>query len=340
MATALLIVGYLLAAPPLFVFGRMWRRRWWLAYLAAVSGAFCVAAGWLLHGSLPVAAINAVWAVGFGITFPLFAGRHKRWWVVVSSGLVATLAVGALGYAALRSRFRKTMVSKASTRQAVSDFRRSHGANRLVARRRTPQPGVYEYAATGHYKVTVPGLGEDRRVMPKTVPAVLVSKGDCWELTVRYFKQHHWTVRYCRDPKMGLRLVWLKNTNEIFGLKSDSRSICEPDVILRPGDKPGRQWPQRCRPKDPNPFFGDAKGTAVARYVGAVHMTVGGRKVVAHHLRRSVKITGMLASVVEQNLWYTESGMMVRFHVTAKGSGVARFVADYGLTLMDLSPKR
>ena len=176
--------------------------------------------------------------------------------------------------------------------------------------------------------------------MPKKVPAVLVAKGDCWELSVRFFKQHHWTVRYCNDPKLGLRMKWLRNSNTYFGIKNDARSVCEPDALLRLGDKPPSQWTQKCRPKDPNLFFGKAKATAVARYVAVETVNVGGKKLRAYHIHRSVAIKSLMAAKVEQHLWYTKSGMMVKFQVKAQGTGVATFDYDYGITLLNLSPKR
>jgi uncharacterized protein YneR len=319
----------------------MWRRRWWLAYLAEVIGAICIAAGWVLKGSASAVAINVAWAVGFGIAFPLFAGRQKRWWVVVGTSLVITLVVGALGYGLVRSRFRKTKAAQATVGKAVADFRRARGALLAAERGRVPLSGVYKYAATGYYEIGLPALGKDRRVLPKAVPAVLAPSGNCWELSVRYFKQHHWTVRYCRDPRAGLRMVWLRNTNEFFGMKTWSQYRCDPDVILRPGDQPGRQWQQLCKPQEPKPVFGSAQVKVAVRYVGTESMTIGGRTLKAHHLHRTINMTGIQVSVIEQDLWYAaESGMMVRLHLKGQGSGIAKFDSDYQLTLKSLSPKR
>ncbi len=124
MATTLLIVGYLLAIPPLVFFGKMWRRRWWLLYLAEVLGALCIAAGWFLKGTPWAVAVNGLWALGFGISFPIFAGRGKRWWVAVATGLVASLALGTVGFFVLKNRFAKTKMSRVSEKEAVSEFRR------------------------------------------------------------------------------------------------------------------------------------------------------------------------------------------------------------------------
>jgi hypothetical protein len=340
MATALLIVGYLLAVPPLIVFGKMWRRRWWLVYLAEVLGALCIAAGWLLSGTAWAAAVNGLWAIGFGVTFPLFAGRGRRWWVAVCTGLITSLVLGGLGYALVRSLFRKTTLAKESVGQAVSDFRRSQGAAKAAAEG-SPPAGVYQYAATGQYTVSVIGLGKDIRMLPKTVPALLVSDGSCWTLNIRFFKQHQRTVRYCSDKKGGLRMVWLVNQNEFFGFKHLTKSRCEPDQILRPGDKPGHQTPQSCKPMNDNQMFGKTNAKVSFDYIAAESMTIGGQKLRVHHLRRTLVVKSLQSVKVEQHLYYAaRTGMLVRYRINGKGSGLATFKSDYELTLVSLSPKR
>ncbi len=340
MATTLLIVGYVLAVPPLIVFGKMWRRRWWLVYLAEVLGALCIGAGWLLKGSPWAFSVNVLWALGFGISFPLFAGRGKRWWVAVATGLIASFALGGLGYALIRSQFSKTKVAKESVGHAVADFRRTQGATNTAAAG-LPPPGVYQYAATGKYTVAVAGLGKDTRVLPKTVPALLVSDGNCWTLNIRFFKQHQRTVRYCSDKKGGLRMVWLINQNKFFGLEHKAKSRCEPDQILSPGDKPGHSTPQKCKPMDKNQRFGKANATAVFDYIAAESMVISGQKLKVHHLRRTLVVKSLQSANVKQHLYYADkTGMLVRYRIDGKGSGLATFKSDYELTLKSLSPKR
>lgn len=77
-AVAVLVAGYLLAVPPLFRLRHAWRTRWWLAYAAEVAGAALVTLGWLLYGGrMPAVIINGVWTLGFGVAFPLLAGRGR-----------------------------------------------------------------------------------------------------------------------------------------------------------------------------------------------------------------------------------------------------------------------
>lgn len=340
MATTLLIVGYLLAVPPLLVFGKMWRRRWWLVYLAEVLGALCVAAGWFLHGAPWAAAGHGLWAVGFGATFPLMAGRGKRWWVAVATGLITSLVLGGLGYTLVRSRFGKTKVAKESVGQVVSEFRRSRGASTATAEG-TPPAGVYQYAATGHYTIAVAGLGEDKRVLPKTVPALLTAKGSCWTLNVRFFKQHQRTVRYCSDKKGGLRMVFIINQNEFFGIKHLTKSSCLPDQIIRAGNKAGDKTPQTCKPVGADQRFGKTNAKASFDYIAAETMTISGQKIRVHHMRRTLVVKSLQSANVEQHLYYAaKTGMMVRYRVNGTGSGLATFKSNYELTLVNLSPKR
>lgn len=340
MATTLLIVGYVLAAGPLLFLRKMWRGRWWWAYGSEVLGALAIAAGWALKLELWAVGISVAWALGFGLCFPLYAGRGKRWWVVLSTGLVTVLVLGAVGYGVIRLRFRKTRVSRVSTGQVISEYREKVAASHKRDTGRTPPPGVYEYAARGHYVVTATGLGTDRRVMPKTVPAVVTAKGDCWVLAVRYFKQHHWSVRYCKDPKVGLRLKWLRNANNFFGLESIAWSVCDPDVLVRAGGKPPGQWPQKCRPKSPSRLFGSAKGTGLVRSLGVETLQLGKQTVTVHHVHRTVEITSLQTAKTEQHMYYAKSGMLVRLRVKSSGKGLATFVADFEIKLLSLSPKR
>ncbi len=340
MALTLLILGYLLAVPPLVVFRKMWRRRWWLAYGAHMLGALCIASGWLLWGSTWAMAVNILWALGFGVAFPIHAGRRRRAWLVACTGLAASLLLGGAAYGLLRSRLSKTKVSKATEGEAFADFRHNQ-ANLKGAAKGIPLPGVYRYAASGHYTVSVSGLGSDKRTLPETVPAVLVAEGRCWTLNLRYFKQHHRTIRYCARSGGGLRMMWLENRNEFFGLKHLAKSRCEPDIIYLPGDEPGHRRPQRCRRLEGKSRFGKTNAKASFTYLAAESMTIGGKKIRVHHVRRDLEVKSLQSATIMQHLWYSaDTGMLVRYRVHGRGSGLATFKSDFQLTLLDLSPRR
>lgn len=78
MANVALILGYVLAVPPLFVLRRIWRARWWPGYTAELVGALLIALGWAVKGNVGAVVINGAWALLFGVLFPLRAGRWFR----------------------------------------------------------------------------------------------------------------------------------------------------------------------------------------------------------------------------------------------------------------------
>jgi hypothetical protein len=278
-------------------------------------------------------------------------GRWAKVKLVAATAVTTALILGAVGYGLVRHRFGKTQATRATVNQAVSDFRKTRKKGKAPGpeRGKAPPPGVYQYAATGFYEVEVAVLGKDRRVLPKTVPAVLVSDGDCWELTLRYFAQHHWTARYCRSPRGGLRFVWAKNKNEFFAMKNRSHTFCTPDVILRPGglpgpgpgSEPGTEWKEKCRRNPPSPHDKDAKIDVTVRYVGVETVLVGATKVEAYHMRSAVKMKASVSGTFHQDFWYARgSGMLVKLRAKGEASGMAKFVSDYQLTLKSLSPTR
>jgi len=278
-------------------------------------------------------------------------GRWQKVKLVAATTVITALTLGALGYGLVRHRFGKTQATRATVNQAVADFRRTskRGGAAGAHGGKAPPGGVYQYAATGYYEVDVPVLGKDRRVMPKTVAAVLVRHGDCWELTLRYFTQHHWTARYCRGPRGGLRFMWVKDRNEFFSIKNQSHTYCTPDVILRPGGLPGpgpgaaprTEWKEQCKRKNPGPHDNKAKVDITIRYMGVETVLVGTKKVEAHRLRSFFTMQAMVSGKFHQDFWYARgSGMLVKLSNKGQASGMAKFISDYQLTLKSQSPTR
>lgn len=273
--------------------------------------------------------------------------RLQKVKLVVATALLTAGILAAAGYGLVRHRFQKTRASKATVKGAVSDYRKAkQGAEKGG---QAPPGGVYQYAATGFYELDASVMGKDHRDLPKTVPGVLVPDGDCWELTLRYFKQHHWTGRYCRGPRGGLRFVWAKNKNEFFSMKSQSHSFCTPDVILRPGglpgpgpgSAPGTRWKEICKRKTPHPQRGKAKVDITMAYVGLERVAVGKRSVEAFHMRSTFTMAGMASGTFHQDFWYAKgSGLLIALATKGKASGMGKFVSDYRLTLKSLAPAR
>jgi len=145
--------------------------------------------------------------------------------------------------------------------------------------------------------------------------------------------------------------VWAKNKNEFFGMKNQSHTFCTPDVILRPGGlpgpgpgpraKPGTEWKEKCRRRNPKPHDKNAKVDITVRYLGVETVSVGTKKIEAYHLRSSVSMKAMVSGTFGQDFWYARgSGMLVKLSAKGEASGMAKFVSDYQLTLKSLSPTR
>lgn len=276
------------------------------------------------------------------------ASRWQKTKLVGATVVLTALALAALGYGFARQRFQRTRASKATMSKAVSDFRKAKGGA-AEKRGQSPPGGVYQYAATGFYEIDAPVVGKDHRVLPRIVPGVLKTDGDCWELTLRYFTQHHWTARYCRGPRGGLRFIWVKNRNEFFSMKSQSQTFCTPDVILRPGglpgpgpgSAPGTEWKESCKRKSPHAQRGKAKVDITIRYVGLERVAVGKGSVAAFHLRSTFTMEGMASGTFHQDFWYAQgSGLLIGLATKGKAAGMGSFVSDYRLTLKSLTPAR
>ena len=75
LTTVLLVIGYALAVPPLLRMRHFWRRRNWYVYAIELTGAVLITIGQARMESPGGVAINGLWALIFGIGFPLSAGR-------------------------------------------------------------------------------------------------------------------------------------------------------------------------------------------------------------------------------------------------------------------------
>jgi hypothetical protein len=291
---------------------------------------------------------------------------------VLSTAILTTLGLAAAGYGFLRQRFQRTQVSRASMEQAVADFRKGAGVRAAGSARssaeaagaepgksaepgakdsagearrgdngKTPAAGVYAYRADGYYEADVPVLGKERRVLPKIVPGILVPSGECWELTHRYFEQHHWTGRFCRHPDDGLRLEWVRNKNEMFSMKTESRSQCEPQAFVLPGRRPGDKWPISCTSDPPRRDPGAGKVEMTVTYVGDEPVEVDGRPQAARRVRRLFSMKSPHTGYMSQDVWLAlGSGMLLKLVVKGEGKGMGKFQSDYHLTLKSLTPSR
>jgi len=263
--------------------------------------------------------------------------------LVAATVFVTTLFIGVSGYAAFRYRFRAKPVSKATTAQAVADFRKAGGSS-AAGRKGVPAGGVYTYHAKGFLKVESALMGNLHRQLPKTVPALLIHKKNCWEMGLRLFKEHQRTERYCKGDR-GVKLVQRWEKNEMFGIRTFNRQGCGPHGILGPTGKPGSRWTSTWKVLEhkttmPLPVKRPDLLLRIT-YVGVTKLTIGGRSVSAHHLQQAADFKGPVSGTMTREVWYAvDTGLMLKLHIKSQGSGVASVTIDRQYTLASLTPKQ
>jgi hypothetical protein len=307
-----------------------------------------------MHVLIPVVFI--VGAIAGGLLAWHIRGRigHKggptlfQTLMLVAATAVATiLLLATVGFGLLRFGFGKSgRMSPASTQRAVEDYRKASGAREASRQAGTPKGGVYTFHADGYYKVESTLLGKIHRKLPQNVPAILAPDGQCWELTVRVFKQRQWTERYCKEWSGGFRMEWRKSKSEMYGIKSETKQRCLPNTLFGPTGKPGGSWKTVCKvisrktnmPVNmPRP---DLK--LQITHVGVERLNIGGREVAAHHLRQESSMKkGIMKGSMVRDVWYAvNNGMLLKLHIKGSGSGLAKFKMDQRFTMADLEPKK
>ncbi len=272
--------------------------------------------------------------------------RLPRLKLAASTVLATVLCLAVAGFVMIRRQFRGGPAAPASMSQAVQDFRRAHpGARHAAQASDLPRPGVYTYRGQGAFRMTSDLFGNREMKLPATIPAIVVLDGRCWELTIRQYQQRQFTERYCRDPKAGLRLEWRKNRSDMNGVKSRSKSRCEPNTLYGPSGKPGATWAVVCKVLShhtTSPFKFPRPDLKVSiSYVGTREVTIGGHKVRAHYLRQTSDMSGPMQGRMVREVWYAVgTGLMLRLRVRGQGTGLANVKIDQTYTLASLEPKR
>jgi hypothetical protein len=320
----------------------MWRTRSWGLVILEVLGSACLVA-WGLSTRTPIAVVFfSLWAPGLLVSFALFGGRSERRWAAVVTGVLTALLVGGVVLLLVRGQLRKTKVTKATEKDALMDFRRQQNGEAPVrGDRRGPTPGVYRYVAKGQYSVSVAGIGKEKRVLPKTIPAVLIKDGRCWELSLRFFEQHRQTTRYCTDEGGSLRMEWVKTENEMFGRKTEGRLTCNPATLIARNDPPGHERSRRCVRASKQKRGSPTNGRGDMRFLAREDAHIDGRRVKLLHLRSRFRTKGWQSVKSEQHLWFDASTyMLVSYRAEATGAGLATMTSKIELKLASLEPKR
>lgn len=264
--------------------------------------------------------------------------------LVVLTALATTVLLAATGYGIVRLKFRKTEMSQASTGKAVEDFRKA-GVGK--AAEGTPPGGVYTYHTKGYLKVSSALLGNEHRPLPKSIPAVLIPKGKCWDLTLRLYAQNHRGERYCKGDDGTLRLEGRWEKDEMFGIKTSTRQRCEPPLLIGAASvlTPGRAWKMDWKVVEhkttmPVPISRPDLPLQVT-YVGREDLEIEGKKIPAHRLRMAAKYGGGVKGTLDRDVWYSvDTGMMLKLNVKSLGTGLANMTIDRQYTLASLTPKQ
>lgn len=273
--------------------------------------------------------------------------RRQKIKLVAATALATTLLIAISGYAVIRLRFSKTEMQGASSGEALADYRKTRGGTATAHRSGTPPGGVYTYNTKGYLKASSGLLGNEHHPMPKSIPAVLVPKGECWELTLRIFKQNSRTERYCKDESAGLRLEERWEDNEMFGVKNFTRQRCDPPRLMdsEAAGRPGSTWKTIWKVVEhttsmPFPMSRPDLHMDVT-YVGLTKLKIGGQMVPAHQLKQSAKYGGAMRGTLDREVWYAvDTGMMLQLKVKSLGSGLGSLTIDRQFTLASLTPKQ
>ncbi len=268
--------------------------------------------------------------------------RWQKLRLVVITSLITTLLLAATGYSWFRYRFRARPVSPATTEDALKDFRKT--GKRAATEPGIPAAGVYTYKTKGFMKSKSSILGDSEQIMPPTIPAVLVSKDNCWELGLRMFKGQERTERYCRTPQ-GLRHLGRTESGELMGFETFTRFSTGSFPVTGPTGKPGSTWkdvwktlehstesPIKVTPPDLNLDI---------TYVGEESLDIGGKKVKAHHVRHIGTWQSVVSGRLVRDLWYAvDTGMMLKLLLKSKGQGLVTVLIDRSFVLASLIPQK
>jgi hypothetical protein len=270
--------------------------------------------------------------------------RGQKIKLVLATVFATTLFLAATGYAAFRYTFRPKPVARATTANAVKDYRKAGGGHAANERKDMPAGGVYTYQTKGYMKARSALLGNLDRPMPKSIPAVVIQNEDCWELGLRLFKEHQRTERYCGTGK-GIKLVQRWEKNKMFGIKTFARQGVGPHPLLGPTGKTGGTFKTTWKVLEhksslPIPMKRPdlhLKNT----YVGVTKVEIEGKLIPAHHLRQVTHYKGAMSGTMKREIWYAvHNGMMLKLKIHSQGSGVATLTIDREYLLKSLRPKR
>ncbi len=266
--------------------------------------------------------------------------RQKTRLIILTVIITAATLFGA-GYGYFRYKFRVRDPENVTTEEALKDFRKENTGK--SARQGFPKPGVYTFKTKGQVKVKSSLFGDKEIKLPKTLPALLTIKGDCWEINTKRSKNNESTEKYCKTPR-GIFLMERQSKGEMFGFSSESRVTMGANPITGPAGTPGNTWTETTKVvnhKTTSPFRKKRPDTTWnITYMDKVQLDIGGKKVPAHHIRKRAKMSQGMKGSMEQNIWYAESnGLLLKKTIISKGKGMVNIDIDQSYELKTTEPE-
>ena len=277
--------------------------------------------------------------------------KPRRWWWIVAGGVLVAVVVAfvVVRFVVLRdttttissddvlARFRASTTTTSTSSPATPSTTSATTAPTPVLA--PPQPGVYQYATSGHEHVDA--LGGTTHDYPATTTITVTDEGcgvqQRWDVL-----QERWSSRQLCVTADGVVSGGYTDFHRFFGQDDRADWTCTPPYVLVPTrPEAGASWPGACT---------DGSGTAEATtitVVGLEPVTVGGTTVPAVHIQRVEQDTGgdTTASTTTDSWLDVASGLLLKEQASSTSTtsspiGDVHYSEQYELTLTALQPQR
>lgn len=248
--------------------------------------------------------------------------------------------------------------TEVTTEAAVAQFRSSRGgtgaqdtAGRSDPQNPVPEPGVYEYRASGTQHVKLGPLPGEDRTLPGTVTIVVgeptrAPGGEvCFDWTLNLFAEHTETTTWCSDNKGTLRLTAHTKHQSIGALSPTATVSCDPDMLIT-GDGDGADDGDEVAHTEctldlsggPVSVEAELGGTATTGH--AEEWTPDGGEATTRPLAVSYDVSGSLTGTWTETYLLAENLLPVRIERDLDLSGPARLQESSVLELTSTTPAR
>lgn len=233
--------------------------------------------------------------------------------------------------------------SRDRTQAATTDPGTDSGTDSDPARR-TPEPGVYEYRASGSERVKLGPLPAQDRELPSTVTISVGASSEapedttCFEWTLNLFREHTETTTWCTDDDGTLTLDAHTKHQSFGALSPTATVVCDPNTLADPAQPTIRPECSLTLEGGPASIEADLSGTATTRPVE--DLVIGADVVAARPLVVTYEVTGALTGSWDETIWLSEELLPLRIERDLDLSGPATLSESSTLELTGLRPTR